>query len=316
MRIVAIIGGLGSQMFKYAFYVSLKTQCNQKCFIDTTYYLQNNSWNGYELNRVFNIDAEDFADNIPDYYIEKIRTGDESYVGLELKYLTDLSPIDYYFLGTRTSYKHYGIFENLFRIVCRKFMMFAYFCGREIAYPYDYISRLQNAYYDEFPMNSDKYISCIRENLKTIFVFPSFCESKNIETMNRMQNSESIAIHVRRTDHMNDNIKLFRRKFFLKAVNYIKANCNSKPNFYVFSDDINWCKENHEELGLLENDDVTFVGWNKNKNAYKDMQLMTYCQHNIIPISSFSWWGYYLSDRKDKIVCAPLGYWNEIKNHF
>lgn len=68
--------------------------------------------------------------------------------------------------------------------------------------------------------------------------------------------------------------------------------------------------------GLTSNDEVIIVDWNKGEDSYRDMQLMTYAKHNILAISSFSWWGYYLSKHRDKIVCAPKGYWLEAGYHF
>ena len=66
-------------------------------------------------------------------------------------------------------------------------------------------------------------------------------------------------------------------------------------NFIVFSDDIQWCKENFkgEEFTFIEEDD------------YIELYLMSMCRHNIIANSSFSWWGSYLNQNEDKIVIAP-----------
>lgn len=73
---------------------------------------------------------------------------------------------------------------------------------------------------------------------------------------------------------------------------------------WVFSDDINWCKEN---LNLTKHT-VYYINWNKAEDSYIDMQLMSLCKHNIIPNSSFSWWGAWLNKNKSKIVLAPK-YW-------
>ena len=72
---------------------------------------------------------------------------------------------------------------------------------------------------------------------------------------------------------------------------------------------------NLHKFGLNGQDKIIPINWNKGKESYKDMQLMTFCQHNIIPISSFSWWGAYLSNRCDKITVAPIGHGMNMQYH-
>ena len=73
----------------------------------------------------------------------------------------------------------------------------------------------------------------------------------------------------------------------------------AEPVFYVFSDDIDWVKDN------LPLENAIFVDWNKGQDSWQDMMLMSHCRHHIICNSTFSWWGAWLDPRKDKIVIAP-----------
>ncbi|GMO69652.1 MAG: hypothetical protein Ta2A_17850 [Treponemataceae bacterium] len=48
-----------------------------------------------------------------------------------------------------------------------------------------------------------------------------------------------------------------------------------------------------------------FMDHNGIEYAYEDMYLMSICEHNIIANSSFSWWGAWLNQNKNKMVFAP-----------
>jgi hypothetical protein len=106
---------------------------------------------------------------------------------------------------------------------------------------------------------------------------------------------EYISIHVRRGDYLHQQYHhpICSAEYYSQAIDLINENIP----IVIFSDDINWCKENIKADFYIEN----------NKN-YEDLYLMTKAKHNIIANSSFSWWGAWLNKNPDKIVVAP-GIW-------
>lgn len=73
----------------------------------------------------------------------------------------------------------------------------------------------------------------------------------------------------------------------------------STPSFYVFSDDIEWVKQN------LSLPNAHYIDWNQGNDSWQDMMLMSHCRNHIICNSTFSWWGAWLNPRKNKTVIVP-----------
>lgn len=165
-----------------------------------------------------------------------------------------------------------------------------------------------NWYYIGNFEDGTKYFKDVQKEIREAFKFPDL-DDKNKEIASIIGNTESVSIHVRRGDHLASNVEMnSKENYFVRSTRYIK-NHLSNPVFFIFSDDINWCKEHPDLLGLSEQDEVYYVSHNTGKDSYKDMQLMSMCKNNIIPISTFSWWAAYLNENPEKIVIAPQGYW-------
>jgi hypothetical protein len=79
----------------------------------------------------------------------------------------------------------------------------------------------------------------------------------------------------------------------------------NNPTFYLFSDDIHWAKEN------LESNDVKIVSGAWTTDHLQDLYVMSQCRHNIIANSSYSWWGAWLNENPQKIVIAPVKWFNK-----
>lgn len=311
INVVAILGGLGSQMFKYAFFVDLKRKSPKKTYIDLSPFEYSKMWNGYELSRIFGIEELNvfpYEDNKIDFF--------KGYAINTLNSLSLLNKTVYFNRGL--SYRYYYEHDLLSRIynkVNRKIWQFKFNKREFDSYPENYFDTEGNVYFDEFDHKSDLYFADSKDTILKIFQFPPLKGDKNVNIAEKMLLENTVALHVRRTDHLYDNGNLQNNSFYFKSVEAIKKNCDS-PSFFVFSDDIVWCKKNINKIGLGNRDIIYFIDWNKLENSYIDMQLMTFCHHNIVPFSSFSWWGAYLSSRKKKMSFAPNGTWMNIEFHF
>lgn len=145
----------------------------------------------------------------------------------------------------------------------------------------------------------------IRDILLQDFRFDVRKEEKLYEIYKSIKAENSISVHVRRGDYLFRENKIFygdicNAGYYCGAIGYIKQKIEH-CKFYFFSDDIAWVKENyHEDNAVYVADDMfdDYQDW-------YDMCLMSACKHNIIANSTFSWWGAWLNQHKDKIVIAP-----------
>ena len=151
---------------------------------------------------------------------------------------------------------------------------------------------------------NEKYFSSFQDSVISHFSFKLPLNAINSKRLNRILNSNSISIHVRRGDYVdnigaNKNHGVCSLDYYRKSINYI-LNKIDNPTFFVFSDDPVWVEENLKIKGEHE-----YINGNMGNMSYVDMQLMSNCKHNIIANSSFSWWGAWLNRNTEKIIIAP-----------
>lgn len=157
---------------------------------------------------------------------------------------------------------------------------------------------------------SPKYFEPNTDRVLKTFSFKNKIEAldctKTLELFNHIKNTNSVMLNVRRTDYLNTDFHgVMGIDYFKKSVNIIKEKVN-KPEFFVFSDDIEWCKQNFDsiEFNIV---DHSFAG---SKYQYY-LQLMINCKHFIMPNSTFAWWSAWLCSNKEKIVIAPEKWFNK-----
>ncbi|MGZ4042514.1 MAG: alpha-1,2-fucosyltransferase [Bacteroidia bacterium] len=135
-----------------------------------------------------------------------------------------------------------------------------------------------------------------------------------------LKSKNPVSVHVRREDYVVDeNNNVIRSglvngnlgiEYYKETVKYIQSKIEG-PTFFVFSEDMEWCQAN---LGFIPN--AIFVKTEKNKKGMaEDMYLIGLCKHHITSHSTFSWWGAYLSKHADKTVIAPKQ-WSNTSDEF
>jgi hypothetical protein len=145
---------------------------------------------------------------------------------------------------------------------------------------------------------SEKYFKDIEEIIKKDFTLNSqheFKDKQKLELIKKIKSCNSISLHIRRGDYVNLKFNT-NLEYYKNSIKFMQKNINS-PVFFIFSDDINWVKKN-----LKIEQEHFYIQGNKN---YEDITLMSLCKHNITANSTFSWWGAWLNNNKNKTVTTP-----------
>jgi hypothetical protein len=149
---------------------------------------------------------------------------------------------------------------------------------------------------------SELYFKDYTQEIRKIFNFSKQLDKKNSLVANEINQNNSISIHVRRGDYLlkaNHNHNVDLKEYYLTAIEKTSILFDN-PKYFIFTDDPLWVAKN-----FTLNYSFTVVDINRGKDSFYDMHLMSLCKCNIIANSSFSWWGAWLNNKKDKIIYAP-----------
>lgn len=273
MIVVNLSGGLGNQMFQYAFGKRFALEYQTDLILDINQY---DSIKGTKFN-LDGVTNREYALNC-----------------------FDLKPQLYTESHKRLLFPENNLYSKvkfkLERILKRKALVFE----QKNGFDDTIYSRICNNTYAYGHWQSPLYF----ENIKSILV-KEFSFNNIGETMWEydIRQANSISVHIRRGDYVsspsvNTVHGICSLDYYRQAIQRIEQAING-AKFYIFSDDIDWCKAN---ITWLPNS--VFVE-NNDGPTHQDMYLMSICKHNIIANSTFSWWAAWLNQHKGKIVIGP-----------
>ncbi len=119
-----------------------------------------------------------------------------------------------------------------------------------------------------------------------------------------MLGTQSVAIHVRRGDYVNNAAAAqiychLELDYYRRAVEQW-AQRRTGVKVFVFSNDIPWCQHNLQLPWPTQ-----YVDHNSAATAHEDLELLRQANCCVIANSTFSWWGAWLNERPNKVVYAP-----------
>ncbi len=262
--IVAEMGaGLGNQINIYAAAKKLSIRKRVPLYLDVSWF---NTWPKYMVPRSFGLDKFNISAKI----------ASEKQIS---KYLY------------KTRFRYLNTLFNKFRLFEKK----VYKEFEDFSNPEEFFALPNDAYVRGYYNKS--YYDDIRERLIDEFKLKDKYRDKIKELLLEVSNCESVSIHVRRGDLLKiKGVYILPIEYYKKATDLIFKKLMN-PKFYIFSDDIDWCKKNFDWIK-----DKSFVRGNI---VEQDFELMKNCKHNILANSSLSWWVAYLNDNSKKVTIAP-----------
>jgi hypothetical protein len=279
MILLRLRGGLGNQMFQYAFGCFLSEHFNVQLKLDTSLLglasqEEHTPTRDFDL-AVFKIEYE-FAD-------EKDVAG---FFGKN-----NPSYLDGFLLKWNKLFDHRSIFMQDYHKFSLDDVM-------ELKPPIALVGRWQ----------SERYFESIKAKVRSIYCLDHIEVtqiSKEVETL--MNTCISVSIHIRRGDYVSHPV--FSKKLGALNLSYYKTAIelivsevgHSNIKLFFISEDMDWCRSNFNSYP-----NAVFIEQEKSRKGFlSDMRLISKSDHVIISNSTFSWWGAYIGQKEEGIVVAP-----------
>ena len=278
MIIVKLIGGLGNQMFQYAYGLQLAKAYGEDICFDVSYYPPEKPLALYNLN-------------VPAYPLWDA-------VGIAEKERKSVV----------RAQKIFHVHQKLIRILGKTDRT-----GHKLFIKHAKKGRLFNfdPYYYEIPTTEKKnkylygyfqgeqYFDTCKEQLKREFTVSKTLSETAHVYLQQIRASKAVARHIRLGDYKNaknTDLDVCSLAYYKRALAYIRDHLEGYRMF-VFTNDA------QQASGMLEFPEGTVMV--QGTRDYEDFALMQQCSHFVLSNSTFSWWAAYLAENPDKIITVP-----------
>lgn len=277
MIVVKLMGGLGNQMFQYAFSRELAKMYGEEVCYDIDSYATDKQRN----LALYNLDVPYLLN-----WHDVISENERKRICKEQKLYRVIQRV------MRAIHRSDRVGEALYKRYLNK--------GRYYNFdPYFYsLPKLDvpNKFAYGYFQGEPYFRDVIDEVKKAFSVSMPIAEER--ELLGKIKACNSVCIHLRVGDYKeakNKRFDVITPDYVQRGMDYIKEHVKN-PVFFVFTNDPSVVKEQF----MLQ--DAIYVNGFKD---YQDMRLMVACKHFIISNSTFSWWTSYLAESPEKTVIVP-----------
>lgn len=276
MIVVKLFGGLGNQLFQYAYGKKISLKTKQKLYLEIEYGFKNDPY-----KRKYNLSPFKIQENL-------------------LK--NDPISIDLNYLSIDKKHGQGKIKNFLLGLKRRNWQLIT---EKNLEFEHSIKFTKKHSYLDGY-WQSENYFKDVRDEIINEIQLKVPLKNENALLSKKMSEVISVSLHIRRMH----GVKMIGKNhheihgglefsYYYKALE-ILADKHPNLELFVFSDDIEWAKENFKSHFPVE-----FMSQNDDAHNYLDLILMSHCKHQIIANSTFSWWSAWLNPNPNKIVIAP-----------
>lgn len=288
MKIQYLNGGLANQVFQYIFvrYAELAHPEAEPWFFDDSFFFVNHIHNGYEMEKVFslqlnllsrNFDQETWAELIANKKRGISIPQSFKNLGFDMKMITEFE-----------NYKEHNPFDGMI-----------YHVPGNTFVPEITDLRDDFLYYHGYWLHPE-WFSHYRNIFVQELALPPITGPQNLKYAGQIMHSHSVAVHIRRGDYVQLGWASSPDCYYAKTKEILAQYPDAV--FFIFSDDIPWCKAHCKELGLTLPSDTVFIEGNEKGANHIDLHLMSLCNIMLIGKSAFSYLAMLLNNRLEKCI--------------
>lgn len=286
MILIRLMGGLGNQMFQYAFGRRMAIACNTELVLDQSLLLDRSQPHELVTHRNFALDI---------FNLQPYRWASEEEVFLYNGAINASAVSKFCRIIKNKIAPKKLVIQKANEINVEYFFLKPSIC---------FVGRWQ----------SELYFKDAAKQIKNEFTIKYQLNDEIKKYQDIINSCNAVCLHVRRADLITStayskSIGVLNWSYYENALTYIREKVIN-PVFFVFSDDIEWCTKNIilPEKTYFMNDLTAGI------KAEGHLFLMQKCKHFIISNSTYAWWGAWLSDELDKQVVYPAKWYSDITN--